>query len=116
MVSDHSWKKDAAEHRISGYTPNGRLVHIDAPTRRGSSATSVANESQLDAMGEKSISPPAPLIGLADGLSVDGVQVAEHEQARGVVAGDVIPVEITYAAPFHLLGQRVPSAPSAPSA
>ena len=82
MVSEGEGRKDAATHRLSGRARDNRLVHFRPVVSTGSTDGASSTDG----------------VGSADGVvSTDGVVPVE------VRPGDVVEVQVTYAAPHHLV-------------
>jgi tRNA-2-methylthio-N6-dimethylallyladenosine synthase len=90
LVAEGEGRKDGVTHRLSGRARDNRLVHF-TPSGDGTTGDDCA--------------PDAAAVG-GPGFSVDGGSIGgagRLDRHRPIRPGDVVTVEVTYAAPHHLV-------------
>ncbi|MBD5788132.1 tRNA (N6-isopentenyl adenosine(37)-C2)-methylthiotransferase MiaB [Cellulosimicrobium terreum] len=80
LVSDGAGRKDGATHRLTGRAPDNRLVHLALPAGVAAGVP-----------GDASVDPTAD------------PRLADLPDARLPRPGDVVTVEVTRSAPYHLI-------------
>jgi tRNA-2-methylthio-N6-dimethylallyladenosine synthase len=90
LVAEGEGRKDGVTHRLSGRARDNRLVHF-TPSGDGTTGDACAPDAAA-------VSGPGFSV---DGGSIGGV--GRLDRHRPIRPGDVVTVEVTYAAPHHLV-------------
>ncbi len=105
MVAEGEGRKDAATHRLSGRGPDNRLVHFSPGLVTGASAPSSTNggASAPSSTTGGASAPSSTNGGASAPSSTNGGASAPSSTNGQIRPGDMVTVEITRAAPHHLV-------------